>query len=251
MGIQHLILLLIQQTILQMIQRTIPHSIPQMILLRTQPLTRRGTPLQTQPVILVQNLRMLQLQNDVYHGVQTVDSPGLQNALLMNAGVAMIALPVQPELVGHGVQPVDSPGLQNALLMTVGVAMIALLVQPELVGLGVQPVDSPGPQNALLMTAGVAMIALLVQPELVYHGVQPVDSRGLQNALLMNAGVAEIALLVRLGVPRVVSHGQRSAVLMIVSVVNPVENHRANYCYANSHQRVWRCALFCDNAFLV
>merc|ERR1711879_835558 len=205
MGIQHLILLLIQQTILQMIQRTIPHSIPQMILLRTQPLTRRGTPLQTQPVILVQNLRMLQLQNDVYHGVQTVDSPGLQNALLMNAGVAMIALPVQPELVGHGVQPVDSPGLQNALLMNVGVAMIALLVQPELVGLG----------------------------------VQPVDSRGLQNALLMTAGVAEIALLVRLGVPRVVSHGQRSAVLMIVSVVNPVQNHRANYCYTNSHQRVW------------
>merc|ERR1711879_382264 len=84
------------------IQRTIPHSIPQMILLRTQPLTRRGTPLQTQPVILVQNLRMLQLQNDVYHGVQTVDSPGLQNALLMNAGVAMIALLVQPELVYHG-----------------------------------------------------------------------------------------------------------------------------------------------------
>merc|ERR1711879_176603 len=133
MGIQHLILLLIQQTILQMIQRTIPHSIPQMILLRTQPLTRRGTPLQTQPVILVQNLRMLQLQNDVYHGVQTVDSPGLQNALLMNAGVAMIALPVQPGLVGHGVQPVDSPGQQNALLMNAGVAMIALLVQPELV----------------------------------------------------------------------------------------------------------------------
>merc|ERR1711879_367389 len=133
------------------IQRTIPHSIPQMILLRTQPLTRRGTPPQTQPVILVQNLRMLQLQNDVYHGVQ--------------------------------------------------------------------PVDSPGQQNALLMNAGVAMIALLVQPELVYHGVQPVDSPGLQNALLMIAGVAEIALLVRLGVPRVVSHGQRSADLMIVSVV--------------------------------
>merc|ERR1711879_1001139 len=217
MGIQHLILLLIQQTILQMIQRTIPHSIPQMILLRTQPLTRRGTPLQTQPVILVQNLRMLQLQNDVYHGVQTVDSPGLQNALLMNAGVAMIALPVQPELVGHGVQPVDSPGQQNALLMN----------------------------------AGVAMIALLVQPELVYHGVQPMDSPGLQNALLMNAGAAMIALLVRLGVPRVVSHGQRSADLMIVSVVNPVQNHRANYCYTSSHQRVWRCALFCDNAFLV